>query len=276
MHPEFNYVDLFIVYAALPILAVIGLFGNRMYFKSKQSYFQSTFLKKSNFKLSRNLVLGNIGVGIFLVIINLSIYTYIINIRLFRPYQWELATIFFLTLLTLALGIGIGAHVTSISIKTHLSPNSQELKKNQLFRQALHFFHYPFSHKLPYTAVLLMTYILSLLDLYKGKILQLNPFAYVSVTIAGIGIGLFTTVLFILAKTQKLMLSTVIILLTSIYLVSYNEALSILQHPISLMFTSIYWTILVTLILQKQSKVDIRTPSKKFIKKWFEWDIDVI
>ena len=267
--------DRFFFYIFLPTLTIFSLWGSRRYFKNRQPYYHHQKFHTRWIDISQKLILGGISLGLLFFTITTFIYLYILNIRLIQNLKWEFIILLTMIFLAFIYGVGIGAHIATLTFKM-LLPRKQLGSDFQEFKKALNFYHYPFSHKLFYISFLLVIYLLTLLDLFKGKFIDLNHIQNFISLFTGIIMGTTGAVFSIITKTHNTVLKTCLVLLISLLIVSYMESKNILYHPVALLFTTFYATIVLSLLIQKQSRFNLRAPAKRLVKYWFNWDIDTI
>jgi len=266
MSPDLTTLDRFFFYFFLPTLIIAILGGHRYYFKRRKPV-------SKVFKISDDLIFGNfiaiyvaLGIAIFL-------YFYILNIDILKDLKWELLTLIGMVLLSFPIGVGVGAHLVAVSLrklKPYDSANKKEITK------AVDFFHYLFSHNIVYSSILLIIYLLTLLDLFKGRSLELSLLQISLILFSGTVIGGVSAILFIITKSQKLILKPVLIILVSLLVVSIGETRNLIEHPVTLLATVAYSVVALGIIIYRQAGFNLRTPVKRLVKHWLQWDIDYL
>jgi hypothetical protein len=269
MHP-LNNLDRFFFYILIPTLTIYALWGSRHYFRSKQPYYKQN-KKQSTVQhiININIILGIIG-HTFITLL----YFYILSTEKIQALKWEIITLASLIFISFTLGIGIGSHLTTLSIKTVIPRLLDPRFKN--FTQTLNYFHYPFSHKFMYVSTLLALYVLTVLDIFQGKMLDLNYFYQGLAVICGIIMGSVGGVLTIITKSSSAVLKTCFIILISLFFLSINESRNITLHGVALLLTTFFATIFIGLVIAKQSKINLRPLIKRLVKYWLRWDINQI
>lgn len=263
---DFSPLDKFFFYFFLPTIVVFVLGVNRLYFRLKKP-------EERVFKISRELIWGNIVVSLAGFTIGLFLYFYILDLDASQAFKWDFLTLVGFILLSFPLGIGAGTHVVAVSVRKLLEAPA----KNHLeLTRAIHFFHYPFSHNAMFSSALLMGYLVALLDFFKGRSLDLNWFQIGLVVGSGVIIGTVAGILFIITKCHRLIWRTTVILLLSLGVMTLGESRTLVQHPVTLLFAVGFLTITVGILLYRQTQINLRPPVKRAVKKWLQWDIDYL
>lgn len=266
MVADFTNLDRFFFYFFLPAIIIVLLGGHRYYFKKKKP-------ASKVFKISQDLIFGNF-ISVYLALATaIFLYFYILNIDILKDLKWELLTLIGMIFLSFPIGVGMGAHLVAVSLEKLRPPET--VRKKEIIK-ALRFFHYPFSHNLSYSPMLLLAYLLTLLDLFKGRELEMTIMQTSLTILAGLGLGSAFGLLLIITKSHKLILPPMMVLLLSLLLATIGEARSISRHPVSLLFTTGLITSSFGIFIYKQTKFNLRPPVKRFVKHWFQWDIDIL
>jgi hypothetical protein len=127
-----------------------------------------------------------------------------------------------------------------------------------------------------YVSTLLALYVLTVLDIFQGKMLDLNYFYQGLAVICGIIMGSVGGVLTIITKSSSAVLKTCFIILISLFFLSINESRNITLHGVALLLTTFFATIFIGLVIAKQSKINLRPLIKRLVKYWLRWDINQI
>ena len=205
-------------------------------------------------------------VGLFIV---LGLYTQILDINFIGQIRWELLSILAITMLSLILGIGIGGHITAVSIERTI-PN-QTL--NNEFHRVLYFFHMPFGHIMTFVPTTLIFYLLILLDLFKGKIVAVTEIQLASLTIFGILLGLFATATIIITHVTRVMLYTMVIITTTIFIVLGAESITLLEHGSAYFFTTLFVTCVIALTIYRNIHLISKTAHSYLQSKFKDGDL---
>lgn len=230
----------FFLYFVIPAFTLFLIFTNRYYYTKKQS-------KKMRFNLREDLFFGNIVGPIVGLIITLAIYANVLNIRFFWELKWEMLVIFSIAMLTLILGIGLGAHIAAVSIEKSLEKTPVEDETENI----LYFFHWPFGHKLTFVPTALIFYSIVLFDLFKGTPETLRDHQVFILAVCAVTLAAFTTVCFIVTHVTRIMYYTLGILSLSIGLVLLFENITLKDHLIAFFFTILYISIFVMVSLYR-------------------------
>lgn len=261
---EFSNLDQFILYFFLPALAIYLLLSSKHYYKNKQNI-------SSRFHISRDLLVGNIIGSIIVAFIIIGLYLYILNMSQISELRWEFITISVIVILTLLCGIGLGSHLTAISLEKTIDPSIRE--KFPELNKGLNFFHLPFSHRLVFLPVALIIYALTLLDIFRGKTFELNTIQTLIIIGAGYLIGVILSALSIFSHSTKLMFITSTVFIISIWGVTNNEARNLTEHIIAFFFSIVFFTTSINLAAYRYTRLNsLRKPVRYYFKKWFEWD----
>ncbi len=251
-------------YLFLPIVIALSLIFGRLYNTRKESN-----VKK--YQITQGLIIGNIITSIFGVLTTLFLYAYTLNLYPLNIIRWEFLAHSIITILFLIAGIGIGTHIAGVSIEQSIR-GKLSLPEFQGLSKILHYFHANLGHKLPFTSFMLITYTLTLLDLFKGSITTLTHIQTIFSIISGIFFGSLLTFIFIITYTSALMMKISIITLISIALASTTEARYLLDHPVALIFTSMYITIIIWVESKKYLPKKILKKFIKLTQSWLKWD----
>ena len=263
---ELSNLDKFFFYFFLPALVVFVVGGQRFYFRSKKP-------TAAIFRLSEELIFGNIVAAFVGSLIAIFLYLYILELDRLEHLKWEFLTLVGFVFLSIPIGIGIGTHVVAVSVRKLLDTQA---KNAQEMARAIQYFHYPFSHNLMFSSALLLGYLLALLDFFRGRNLELNNLQIGLLVLSGVTIGAGAGILFIITKCHRLILRTTLILSASVFVLSLGESRTLIYHPIAFLFTVWCVTITLGILLYKQTRVNLRGPVKRMVKKWLQWDIDYL
>ncbi len=235
-------VNNFFLYFILPAVTIIFLVTNRYYYKKKDTY-------KTRFNIPIDLFFGNFIASLITIGLMLGIYSYILNMSLLAGLQWEIATIYTMTFLALVLGLGAGGHIVAVHIERVLPEKhrSEEVKK------VLHFYHWPFGHRLTYIPIFLIIHILILLDLLKGSILTLHPFQLLILTVFAIIAGVMSWIIFVITHATRIMFYTLGVMIGSIFIMLNAETITLAQHEVAYFFTTVYIVAFVLLVIYRYS-----------------------
>jgi len=243
----------------------VTLGGNRYYNKKRH-------LKTEKFRFTKEQILANIVAAILGVVIAVFLYFYVLQIRVFDEVGWEVLVLLSFVFLSIPIGIGSGTHLVTMSFVKLMSRKSsdQELVKT------LRFFHYTFSHQLFFIPGLLMFYLIALLDLFKGRSLDLHSLQFITIVVSGIILGAVSGILFIITRCHRLILPAVLVLTASLGFASLNESRNLFNHPVALLIAMMYTMITLGLVVYSQTKINLRLPVKRWIKHWLHWDIEYL
>jgi len=193
------------------------------------------------FNMREELFFGNIVSPILGLIAVLAIYSNILNVRFVWELKWEMLVIFSITILSLVIGIGIGAHIAAVSIEKSMP----EDKPTPETSDVLYFFHWPFGHKLTFIPTALMFYLLLLFDLLKGTPDPLKLHQIALLTTCAVTLGVFSTIVFIITHVTRIIFFTFGTLLLSILLVLTLEDITLVDHVIGYFFTILYASVFI-------------------------------
>lgn len=253
----------FFIYFILPTFALLLIFTNKYYYSKKQS-------QKMRFNMGDGVFFANIISPIVGLLIVLGLYTQILDIKFIGQIRWELLSILAITMLSLILGIGIGGHITAISIERTVS--KQEL--NDEFQRVLYFFHMPFGHIMTFVPATLIFYLLILLDLFKGRIVAVTEVQLASLTIFAILLGLFATATIIITHVTRVMLYTMVMLSATVFIALGAESITLLEHGSAYFFTILFVTCVFSLAIYRNIHF-ISSKAHKYIQSKFK-DGDII
>jgi len=199
------------------------------------------------FNMNENLLVGNLVVPIVGLIVILSIYASILNIQFISELRWELLAIFSITILSLITGIGLGAHISSLSIERSMkfglpTPETQRI---------LYFFHWPFGHIAAYIPSILIFYTLILFDLFKGSRNGLQNHQMIILSMCAISLGLVATVMLIRTHATRIMFYSLLVLNITIVLALRNENITLDEHLIAYFFSLLFFTVFIALTIYR-------------------------
>lgn len=226
----------FVIYFIIPAFVLLYLFTSRFYFNRRHS-------QKMKYNMKEELLFTNIIVPIIGLILLLGIYVQIINIDFFMEIRWEIFSLFAISILVAFVGMGLGAHIVSLSIE-QVVPKPFRLGK---FRDTLDFFHFPFSHILAYIPTVLIFYLFILLDLFRGKVLPVSDFQVLILTLFGVIVGFLFALTMVVTHLTRLMFYALLVLCISIFIVLTLESITLLEHAIAYFMTCFFITCLTTL-----------------------------
>jgi hypothetical protein len=226
----------------LPAVTIISLITNRYYYNKKNTH-------KTRFNIPVDLFFGNFVASLVTICIMLGIYSYILNMSLLSGLQWEIATIYTMVFLAVVLGLGAGAHIVAVHIDRTLPKDirSKEVQK------VIHFYHWPFGHRLTYIPIFLIVHILILLDLFKGSIVYLHSLQLLMLTVFAIISGIMTWIVFVITQSTRIMFYTFGVMIGSIFIMLNAETITLAEHEIAYFFTTVYIVAFVLLIAYRYS-----------------------
>lgn len=216
------------------------------------------------FNLREDLFFGNIVGPIVGLIMTLALYSNVLNIRFVWELKWEMLVIFTITILSLIIGIGLGAHIAAVSIEKNMKNNTLT-EEGENF---LYFFHWPFGHKLTFIPAALIFYVIVLFDLFKGTNQFLENHQAILITVCALTLSVFATVSFIVTHVTRIMFYTLGILSLSIGIVLLFEDITLREHLIAFFFTILYLGTFVMIALYRYTH-HISTPLHEYIHSKF-------
>ena len=234
--------DKFVLYFVLPATTILFVITNRFYYSRKET-------TKTRFNIPDDLFVGNILASLIVVIGSLGMYAYILNIRIIYEIKWEMLSLVTIAILALIIGLGTGGHIAALNIERTLDETEQSDK----LKKVLHFYHWPFGHKLTYVPAFLIVYILILLDLFRGHFVILNRFELLILSGFAIIAGLTAWITFVITHVTKLMFFTLAILLGSIMMILITETITLMNHQIAYFFTITFTSAWALLTLYRYS-----------------------
>ena len=235
-------VNNFFLYFLLPAVTIVSLITNRYYYKKKDTH-------KTRFNIPIDLFFGNFIASLITIGLMLGIYSYILNMSLLAGLQWEIATIYTMVFLALVLGLGAGGHIVAVHIERVLP----EKDRSEEVQKVLHFYHWPFGHRLTYIPIFLIVHILILLDLLKGSILTLHPFQLLILTIFAIIAGVMSWIIFVITHATRIMFYTLGVMIGSIFIMLNAETITLAQHEVAYFFATGYIVAFVLLVIYRYS-----------------------
>ncbi|MDP4011127.1 MAG: hypothetical protein Q8P72_02755 [Candidatus Roizmanbacteria bacterium] len=222
----------FFIYFILPAFALFLIFTNKYYYSAKQS-------KKMRFNMREDLFFGNIIAPIIGLLIILGVYIEILDFQYIGNIRWELLSILAITVLAFIVGIGLGGHITAISIERVVPAI---LRKGD-FEKILYFFHWPFGHIVPFVPATLILYLLVLLDLFRGKVVEIVQIQIFILTLFGLLLGIIGSGTFVITHVTRVMFYTTLVISISIFAVLGAESITLLDHGVAYFFTVIFVTV---------------------------------
>ena len=255
--------DGFFFYLFLPSIAILSIYIYRLYNQKHDTPNKFT-------QFSSGLLIGNVLYSIIGATIILFLYVYTLDLSPIIEIKWEFLTLCSLIYISLLIGIGLGGHTAGVTFEKQLREILPESKYTNISK-TIHFYHATLGHKLPYTGILLSTYSLTMLDLFKGQIVPMHPLhTYLSI-LTGIILGSLLSFLTIVTYCQNLIKRTTAILLVSILITTLNESISLYFHPVSILFTSLYSTMFLLLTVETYLPrwiVKILIKASRSLLKW--------
>ncbi len=252
----------FFLYFILPAFALLGIFTNKYYYSKKQS-------QKMRFNMGEDLFFANIISPIVAILLIMGLYIQILDIQFLGEIKWELMSILAITLLSLILGIGIGGHVTAISIERAVPKYFQ----NGEFKRILYFFHMPFGHIMTFVPTTLILYSLVLLDLFKGKIVFISQLQLIVLTTFAILLGIVSSGTIIITHVTRVMLYTMVIITTTIFIILGAESITLLEHGSAYFFTTIFITCIISLTIYRNIHLISKTAHSYLQSKFKDGDL---
>ena len=232
--------DLFVLYFFLPAITVCVFLVSRI-------YYGKTKTPKIRFNIGEDLIYGNLVAPIVGLAMVLGIFSYILNIYYFHQIRWELLTLFSICFLTLIIGIGVGGHLTAISIERTI-PKVLNVGKT---KELMYFFHMPFGHKLTYVPTFLVFYLLILLDIFKGTSYRILGYQLLILSIFSIAVGVLTSLVMIASNISRLMFYTTAVISISILFVIGLESATLANHMVALFFSITFFTMSIILAIYR-------------------------
>lgn len=232
----------FFLYFILPTITIISLITNRYYYTRKDTH-------KTRFNIPVDLFFGNFVATLVMMVLLLSIYSYILNMSLLAGLQWEIAAIYTMVLLALIIGLGSGAHIVALHIGRVLPKN----QRSSEVQKVLHFYHWPFGHRLTYVPIFLIVHILILLDLFKGNILSLHIYQLAVLTAFAMVFGVMAWIVFAISRATRIMFYTLGVMIISILIMLNAETITLAEHQIAYFFTIVFIVSFVLLVFYRYS-----------------------